>query len=378
MCLISRVGISETIATLAPSPPGTRRASDGIPPAPTALPVWAVLAREGGTTAPHEQAQVAFAGPILLNEGDVQLPSKGRSSAIGTVSGGGRTADFFGMKASMLAPLGLPLGVVVVIELLELVPLELGVGALVAAPDVVVMMAVMVFVLLLVILLHLVRPLLLAQLRLDGLERPGKEAGHNVRRVGIETFAEARHLVEAADTAGFADEDVIEHGRLAKDRKFVSGALLLRIAQGESVEDGTTAYELRGRDFTHERHPGYLRLLSELNTGQGHRQRNGRVAALAIGAVWPVLLAVRGDHWPKKRQMIVRTGWDGSGGGLVSLAAKSNDPIGVDILQQKPDGLRRMIQRDPKLGRVVATVEPFLGVFVPITNVPSYHGRRGG
>ena len=42
ICLISRAGISETIATLASSPPGTRRASDGIPPASTALSFWAV------------------------------------------------------------------------------------------------------------------------------------------------------------------------------------------------------------------------------------------------------------------------------------------------------------------------------------------------
>ena len=337
-----------------------------------------MLAREGGTTTPHEQAQVAFAGPILLNEGDVQLPRKARSSAIGKVSGGGGAADLFGMKLAMLASLGLPLGVVVVIELLELVPLELGVGALVAAPGVVMIMAVVVLVLLLVIFLHLVRPLLLAQLRLDGLERSGKKTGHNISRVVLETFAEARHLVEAADSAGLADEDVIEHGRLAEDGKLVSGALLLRIAQGEGIENGTTAYELRGCDLTHERHPGYLRLLGELNTGKGHRQRNRWVAALAIGTVWPVLLAVRGNHWPKKRQMIIRTGWDRGGGGLVSLAAKSNDPIGVDILQQKPDGLRRMVQQDPKLGRVVATVEPFLGAFFPITNASSYHGRRGG
>ena len=84
------------------------------------------------------------------------------------------------MKLAMFAPLGLPLGVVVVIELLELVPLELGVGALVATPDVAVVMAVMVLVQQLVILLHLVRSLLLAQLRLDGLERSGEKAGHNV------------------------------------------------------------------------------------------------------------------------------------------------------------------------------------------------------
>ena len=79
------------------------------------------------------------------------------------------------MKLATLAPLGLPLGLVVVIKLLELVPLELGVGALVATPaNVVVMMAVMVLVIQLMVLLHLVRPLLLAQLRLDGLERSGE------------------------------------------------------------------------------------------------------------------------------------------------------------------------------------------------------------
>jgi len=295
---------SATTAALGPSPPRTGRIACGsTSPAPTstALLTRPVLAGDGGSV------EIASAQRIFVDEGNVQLPSKAqwaiatgtRTASLGRVSCA-IAAALVGMPfLPSFAPFGFPLGVVVVIELLELVPFELGIGPLVTAPDVVMMMTVMVLVIQLVILLDLIWPLLVAKLRLECLERPGKEAGHNVFWLVLETLPETGHLEQAADAARFANKDVIEHGSLPEDGKFVAGALLLRIAEGEGVKDGSAGHQLRGCNLTHEREFWHLRLLCELNTSKGHRQWNRWVAALAIETIWPVLLAVGSDHGAK-------------------------------------------------------------------------------
>ena len=206
---------------------------------PAALVTRAVLAGDGGST------EIASAKSILADEGNVQLPSKAQRTGTAAVSHGqvvghGQVPSWWLVGMSLLAtlaPFGFALGIIVFIELLEIEALGLGVDSLVAAPDVVVMMTVVVLVIRLVVLLDLVRSLLLTKLRLDGFERPCEETWHNIFWMILEALPEAGHLEQAANAAGFASEDMIEHGSLAKDGKLITGALLLCIAQGEGIDD---------------------------------------------------------------------------------------------------------------------------------------------
>ena len=260
-----------------------------------------MLAGDGGST------EVTSAKSILADEGNVQLPGKAQRTGTAAAGHGQRIVShgqvssgwLVGMSLlAALAPFGLALGVVIFIELLEIVALGLGIDPLVTAPDVVMMVAVMVLVIRLMVLVDLGRSLLLAELRLDGLERPREETGHNVFRMILEALPEAGHLEQTADAAGFASEDVIEHGSLAKDGELVAGALLLRIAQGEGIEDGSAAYQLRGCNLTHEGESWELCLLCKLDSSESHGQGYSRMTTLAIDAIGPFLPAVRGYHGP--------------------------------------------------------------------------------
>ena len=207
---------------------------------PAALVTRAVLAGDGGST------EIASAKSILADEGNVQLPSKAQRTGTAAVSHGRFSCRACTIKAwqwigmsllATLATFGLALGIVVFIELLEIEALGLGVDPLVTAPDVVMMVTVVVLVISLVVLLDLVRSLLLTELRLDGLECPREETWHNIFRMILEALPETGHLEQTADATRFASEDVIQHGSLAKDGELIAGALLLCIAQGEGIED---------------------------------------------------------------------------------------------------------------------------------------------